>query len=561
MAIGNWLGSALLALGLMSTAQAAAIEASDLEQLDLNGHVSLMEDASRDLGIDEARHAQNYAPAPGGRTSFGFTESAWWVRVPLHNSADTPRELVLRQDYPLIDKLDLWVVRDGAVESHIATGDRLPFNTRAIKHRDFLFPLTLPARSETTLYLRLQTDGAMNIGLSLHRPIALLTRLSREQLAFGLYFGGFFVLIFYNLFIFLAVRDRPFLFYLLYATSYGLYFGIHDGLSFQFLWPDHPDWANTSLLVMLTLTLIFGLLFTRSFLDGPRLAPRLDRAARALQALSILALLASFFVPYRMLIAPVAYLTLAATVVILAMGILGLLRRQVSARYFMIAWAVLLAGVLVYMCKTFGWLPHNALTQNAFQIGSLLEMMLLSLALAHRVRELSHQSRTDPLTQLVNRRAFDETLEREFDRYHKGHGAIALLVADVDHFKQVNDRHGHAYGDKVLRRIADVLRECVDGRDMVGRYGGEEFAVLFPGLNASAAAARAEQIRRAVQERVGDQSSVTISIGVASTDDGGLDSPNALFRAADEALYRAKDLGRNRVVGYAEALPESSPAG
>lgn len=561
MAIGNWLGSALLALGLMSTAQATTIEAGDLEQLDLSGHASLLEDAGRAMGIDDARMAQGYAPAPGGRTSFGFTESAWWVRVPLRNSADTPRDVVLRQDYPLIDKIDLWVVRDGVIESHIATGDRLPFDTRAIDHRDFLFPLTLPARSETTLYLRLQTDGAMNIGLSLHRPIALLSRLSLEQLAFGLYFGGFFVLIFYNLFIFLAVRDRPFLFYLLYATSYGLYFGIHDGLSFQFLWPDHPDWANTSLLVMLTLTLTFGLLFTRSFLDGPRLAPRLDRAARVLQALAILALLASFFAPYRVLIAPVSYLTLAATVVILAMGIVGLLQRQVSARYFMIAWAVLLAGVLVYMCKTFGWLPHNALTHNAFQIGSLLEMMLLSLALAHRVRELSHQSRTDALTQLVNRRAFDETVEREFDRRRKSHVAIALLVADVDHFKQVNDRHGHAYGDKVLRRIADVLRECVDGRDMVGRYGGEEFAVLFPGLDASAAAARAELMRQAVQERVGDHSPVTISIGVASTDDGGIDSPNALFRAADEALYRAKDRGRNRVVGYAEVLPASTPAG
>jgi diguanylate cyclase (GGDEF)-like protein len=226
----------------------------------------------------------------------------------------------------------------------------------------------------------------------------------------------------------------------------------------------------------------------------------------------------------------------------------------------MIAWAVLLSGVLVYMGKTFGWLPHNALTHNAFQIGSLLEMMLLSLALAHRVRELSHQSRTDALTQLVNRRAFDETVEREFDRRRKSQGVIALLVADVDHFKQVNDRHGHAYGDKVLRRIADVLRECVDGRDLVGRYGGEEFAILFPGLDAPAAAARAEQIRRTVQERVGDHSPVTISIGVAATDDGDIDSPNALFRAADEALYRAKDQGRNRVVGYAEA-PESLPAG
>lgn len=562
MGIRHWALAALLAWSVIGSARAQhVIDASHIDELDLAGHVDLLEDPGAGLDLDQARSATGYAPAAGGLTSFGFTRSAWWARVVLRNPTGQARQLILRQDYPLIDSIDVWGVRDDVVVEHVATGDRTEFDTRPLASRDFLFPLTLPARSDTTVYVRMQTDGALNIGLSLHRPVLLLDRLAGEQLAFGLYFGGFFVLIVYNLFIFLAVRDRPFLYYLLYATSYGLYFGIHTGLSFQYLWPGQPAWANTSLLVMLALTLVFGLQFTRSFLDARRLAPRLDRLAWLLQALSVAALAGAFILPYHALIVPVAYLTLLITVVILSLGTLGLLRGVVSARYFMIAWAVLLMGVLVYMFKTFGLLPHNVFTQNGFQIGSLLEMVLLSLALANRVSELNQQSRTDALTRLTNRRAFDEALGRESARCARKGAPLALLMVDIDHFKQVNDTHGHAVGDRVLRQVADLLGELVRGRDLVARYGGEEFAVLLPGLDASTAIARAEAIRAAVRARIVEPVRISVSVGVACTDQGGCEQPPGLFLAADAALYRAKCEGRDRVAAAAAAAHTLAEAG
>jgi len=408
----------------------------------------------------------------------------------------------------------------------------------------------LPAASQRTFYLRFASSGPVDISLSLYQQRALLAALDREQLAYGAYYGGFIVLVLYNFFIFLVLRDRAFFYYLLYAISYGLYFAVFNGLSFQFLWPDNPVWGNQSLLVLLAASLIFGLQFARKFLDTASYARWLERIAIALQAIAAATLLAAFFLPYSALIVPLALLTVLVTVTILSMGTLGLVKGYKPARYFMIAWGMLLLAVLVFMLKTFGVLPHSMLTENGFQVASLLEMVLLSLALASRVNEMQRQSRTDSLTKLSNRRFFDERVAFEFERAQRNQLPISLLVADIDHFKQFNDRYGHTRGDEVLKTVARQLLEGVRSRDIVCRYGGEEFALILPGANGAQAREIAESLRKAIEGKGRSDGQITISVGVASDPDQHFGNVTEFFRAADAALYRAKDEGRNRVVVF-----------
>lgn len=522
-----------------------------LSAVDLAPHLELLEDPTGKLDFAAVQSSAAFKPVPSKGANIGFSHSAWWVRLTLDNTQARDVQPLLRQDYPLIDNIDLFQMQRDGSWKHTRTGDLRDFSSREFAHRDFLFALDLPAATQRTYYLRFASSGPIDISLGLYEQHALIGTLSREQLAYGAYYGGFIVLVLYNFFIFLVVRDRAFFYYLLYAVSYGLYFSVFNGLSFQFLWPGSPVWGNQSLLVLLAASLVFGLQFTRKFLDSPGNSPRMDKVAVALQLLALVGLLASFLLPYSALILPLALLTVLVTVTILMLGSLGLLAGYRPARYFMIAWALLLLGVLVYMFKTFGLLPHNMFTQNGFQVGSLCEMVLLSLALASRVNEMQRQSRTDSLTKLFNRRFFDERVAFEFDRSLRSRSPISLLVADIDHFKEFNDKHGHERGDEVLKTVARQLREGVRSRDIVCRYGGEEFALILPGMDGAQATALAESLRKTIEEAGLSDGSITISIGVASPNDQVIHTVGELFRAADSALYRAKAQGRNCVVRFA----------
>lgn len=168
---------------------------------------------------------------------------------------------------------------------------------------------------------------------------------------------------------------------------------------------------------------------------------------------------------------------------------------------------------------------------------------------------LRRQATRDPLTELWNRAAMFDILERELKRARRESGTVSILMADLDHFKEVNDRLGHAAGDAVLREAARRMSLCVRPYDMPCRYGGEEFLIVLPGCDLAGATIRAEEVRSAlaappfqIPEGV---LSVTCSLGVtASSGDAGFDA-SALLHEADEALYAAKHNGRNRVEVFA----------
>lgn len=151
----------------------------------------------------------------------------------------------------------------------------------------------------------------------------------------------------------------------------------------------------------------------------------------------------------------------------------------------------------------------------------------------------------DSLTGLLNRGGVLDAFRKELGRAQRQKQPLAVVMADLDHFKNINDTHGHQTGDTVLQRTAQSILESVRSYDAVGRYGGEEFIIILPGCNFPAARERAEAIRSRVVEKCDPRIPVTISMGVA-VDDGSSD-PDQILKAADEALYRAKANGRNRI--------------
>lgn len=176
------------------------------------------------------------------------------------------------------------------------------------------------------------------------------------------------------------------------------------------------------------------------------------------------------------------------------------------------------------------------------------------------LRQLYDASVTDALTGAHNREHFDTQLRAELSYARRHNTDVSLVIFDADHFKKVNDTYGHQVGDAVLIEIAKVVRGTVRSEDVFARYGGEEFALILADTDTRQAVAVAEALRRAVAQVPGPEgSTLTISIGVASTADGGIAGSIDLFHAADEALYQAKASGRNRVE-RARAAPMTNGA-
>ncbi len=203
------------------------------------------------------------------------------------------------------------------------------------------------------------------------------------------------------------------------------------------------------------------------------------------------------------------------------------------------------SGADDYLCK-----PVD-LAELEFRLRAGCRVVTLQESLFDACRALRQQATHDQLTDLWNRRAIHEFLMHEASRANRENAPIGVVLADIDHFKLINDTYGHFVGDVVLRQVADRLRSELRDYDRIGRYGGEEFLIALPGCGADDAMTQAERLRRAVQHAPfaasGAKLTVTISAGVAVEEAGAAADVNTLLQRSDLALYRAKHSGRNRV--------------
>lgn len=188
-------------------------------------------------------------------------------------------------------------------------------------------------------------------------------------------------------------------------------------------------------------------------------------------------------------------------------------------------------------------------------LAMLADLAGVGLAAASRISQIRHEAENDGLTGLANRRTLQRRIVAELQRAASYQAQLSLVMVDVDHFKHYNDTNGHQAGDEVLTKVAGLIRSTTRRTDVVARYGGEEFTVLLIGADQQQAIRHAERIRRAIESHTFAHGSsqpmgrVTISLGLATAPDDAADSAG-LFRAADQALYQAKEAGRNRVVPF-----------
>jgi diguanylate cyclase (GGDEF)-like protein len=378
-----------------------------------------------------------------------------------------------------------------------------------------------------------------------------------------------------------------------HLAGFGLVLFCLNGLAFEYLWPNYPWLANHAIPLTMCLSQMAMHQFARTFLELRQRWPLGDMLSLAFIVFLGALAVASFWLPYRIPVKIGTYAVFPTVLLLLYQAFHAIRNGYRPARLFLAAWTMLLLGTAIYATVSFGLLPKNLFTEYGIQFGSALEMILLSFALAYRyaalrsenesvVREANEQlernvsrrtaelsaaleqladansrlresNRRDVLTGMFNRRHFREVFEQMLQQAHETRQPLSLMLIDLDHFKQVNDEYGHLAGDECLRALSRMLNQCLSSEPgaVIARFGGEEFVVVLPGVASPRILDIAEKVRSHINSEpvhyAGREIVIAASIGVHTVPAGANVSADEVLHHADDALYSAKNAGRNRV--------------
>lgn len=359
------------------------------------GHLSFIADDSAQLTLQDilqpalqAKFKRIATPVP----NFGFSNSGYWFRLKLVNQSSRVHGWILEIKYPPLDHVDLHAVYPSGEVRTQHGGDQVPFNRRAIDSRQINFRLDLPANEELTLYIRVQTQGSVQVPIYLSDVETFQARLRTENYLYGGLYGILGAMFILNLLVFFTTRDKPYLFYCCHVITFSLMMSTVQGLGYEFLWPNSPRWQNSALIVFIGCAMLAAVQFFRSFIDLGKWLPAWDFYHRLyLWSLAIITPFLLLF-NYNFGIRVAALVALLTALIILFTGYAAWRRQVKKARYFMLAWSILLLGIAIEAIKAFGGLPVNLFTEYCIQVGSALEGILLSFALAERVRLLTEEN-------------------------------------------------------------------------------------------------------------------------------------------------------------------------
>lgn len=598
----------LLIITSVASVNALTLESSE-NALTLGPHYLVYKDESRALNIKDIVSGKSpviFQPLSAREPNLGYSQAVIWVRVDIENRLDRPADWMLEIPFPTLDDVEVFLVETDTnqILYDKRAGDLRPFSERPYLHRHFVFPVTLPSLKKLAFVYRVDSSGSLTIPSVLWPPALFHKNSQNAYFALSLYFGILIALFAYNFLLYFSLGDRVYIYYVFFTGAMALGQFSWNGLGFEYLWPNSTAWGNVASIAGFDATGLFGAVFSRAFLNTSRFAPAMDKAIFACGTVFAILLVTIPVTSYQFNAVLTSVNGLVFSLVAITAGGVCLARGFKSARFFLLAWTFLLVGVGALGARNMGWVPTNFFTMYAMLIGSALEMILLSFALAERISDLRREKEAaqmeavtakkamietlertekeleervgvrtrelmdinnrllesetllkkmahhDPLTGLANRFLLDETLSISIERAKRNNTRIAVMMADLDGFKPVNDAYGHDVGDELLRVIGNRLKSTMRASDTAARVGGDEFVLALDAITEPRDAVHlAEKALAAICEPVNVKKlelRVGASIGVAIFPEDGIEVPT-LLKHADRAMYSAKLAGRGRI--------------
>lgn len=526
----------------------------------LGEYADYLKETAAPLTLPEAISAQasgKFTASSNPILTFGIGSRPVWVHLAVSNPNNVRqgRRLLIENSWQ--DHVDVYFVRGAQLVSSVGLGDSKRFNERPIPGRFFAVDHDFE-RGATDIYIRVKTDDPMVL------PIFLLAKedsIQREQIqsySYGFIYGYLIALLAYNMLLYLSLRDKRNLHYAVFIAMFVALNFAYTGHGFAWLWSEQitlQRWIIPSLMVFYGAS---GLAFAIYFLNTRVNFPRTHKAVVGITVLSMaLVAIATIFVSSQLYALLIAF-TFATffSFMMLVLGLMSFFARHQFSRYFLIASIASMIGAAVTILSVWGVIPFSDLKYRAIEIGMLIDATLLALALAAQIRLIQRErifaeqrATRDSLTDLYNRRSFLEMAQPIWSTAQRNARDVSLIMLDIDYFKSINDRFGHAMGDAALVAITKVLAKVVREGDIVARWGGEEFLILLPETNLESAVALAVRLQNAISEiRLPSGSkeiTFTASFGVAHKNKH--ENLENVISEADNFLYQSKNTGRNKI--------------
>ena len=493
-------------------------------------------------GQDTARHF----------LTFGISHKPVWIRLVFNNSSTQILSRRLTAGQTWIESLDVYFLEKTGVIQHWHTGDGEQADAHLLPGVGFVFDLEIPPGSSEVL-IRCETSDPLTV------PIQLLDSSDSRQsgaksfLATGVLYGVLLALIGFNVVLFSTLKQ-------LYALYYSIYIGCfivmnfgYSGYGFSWIYPNSPGVQNYSTLFFMVLHGICGLLFVSNFLNLSNRMPSLNRGLRIYIGAGCFTILSAIALQQHLMSSYIAFGYLALTTLFM-IGI-GLVNIQYdkAAIHFTIAVCFSMVGLLITTLSVWGLIPYTPIGFHSAEIGVLCESVLLTVVVAYRLKFIEQERTTaqylathDPLTKLLNRRAFEKEASRLM---HSQNHPFSLVMMDIDYFKSINDSYGHHVGDLALIHIASLLRSNSRQIDLISRWGGEEIVILLPETDINQAIMQAEHLHKIIKNSLlnaeGYAIPMTASFGVVGRRNQ--ETLESMLKRSDERLYIAKNRGRDQV--------------
>ncbi len=543
-------------------------------------HVRVLSDAERSMSIEQAIVALPRFQKPDAHYStLGVKNEAAWLQVPLLAERGAPRYWVADIDYPPLNYVDMYLVREGKIVQRAELGSLRPFDARPLLARSHAMPLALESNVRYDLLVRIDTSGAMVLPFTIETPAAFHDTGVREQALQGVLLGIALCLIFYSLGQYASTRERLFVKYTLLVLGSVSFTLLQLGVGAQYVWRDF-FWIERHIAGISSMMAIAGtfLFLEEALREDDRTNTKrswfeLTMKGGAALAGVIAALHALDVISLRTISAIVTVMGPLASTVATPKMIQQARRGNPVGWYLLFAFTAYMISVVIITAVIRGKMPVNFWTLHSFQFGATLDMLAFLYVLTLRTKSIRiaamHASRerdimralahTDPLTGLANRRSLSDALSAALSRA-SSENLLAVYVIDLDNFKPVNDTYGHDVGDELLVVAAKRFQANVRNGDIVSRLGGDEFVILASGLRNTQ---QAEELGRGLMATfdepimLGSNSvKIGLTIGCAIAPLHAKDSMSVL-KLADDAMYVGKQAGKARFTLSEATGPEA----